>query len=268
MAHADRISRGRRKGFTLIELLVVIAIIALLVSLLMPSLKHAKELARWSLCRAHIKQVGLAMQMYIPDNEDWMPGYANVGGYDSQGYDGPDGFHYTKWYQSILMSCYQGPGDYPDPPRDGNGILRPYAGGSKQGIDAILSCPAMKKGPTRMQVSHANRYWMDYVWGEKGFGVNYAGTCTWDDGGFVNIPANWIDVPAKLIYMAESLGWHVGLYQGYYDNPEAATATTPTARHFGNFDMVFCDGHVDAGPLDTFYQHEYWHNPNTRRKGG
>ena len=166
------------------------------------------------------------------------------------------------------MSCWAKGGNYPDPPRDGNGILHRYAGGSKGGTDAILTCPAIRKGYTQMVVSHNYSQWVDYVWGEKGFGVNYAGTTTWDDdtGSFTNLHSSKIDVPSRMTYFAESLGWHVGLYQGYWNSPERSTATTPTARHFDNYDMVFCDGHVETGPLEKFYQPEYWYNPNANRK--
>lgn len=55
------------KGFTLIELLVVIAIIALLLSVLMPSLNKAKETARRTMCNSDIKQIGLAELLYAND---------------------------------------------------------------------------------------------------------------------------------------------------------------------------------------------------------
>lgn len=59
-----------RRGFTLIELLVVIAIIALLLSVIMPSLTLAKERAMELLCENNIRQYGLAMVMYCSDNSD------------------------------------------------------------------------------------------------------------------------------------------------------------------------------------------------------
>ena len=54
-------------GFTLIELLVVIAIIAILSAVLMPALSSATDRSRVTECRAHLAQVGMALQMYATD---------------------------------------------------------------------------------------------------------------------------------------------------------------------------------------------------------
>ena len=58
----------RRRAFTLIELLVVIAIIALLLSILLPSLRKAKELARRTICKTQLRQFGVALNTYAEDN--------------------------------------------------------------------------------------------------------------------------------------------------------------------------------------------------------
>jgi prepilin-type N-terminal cleavage/methylation domain-containing protein len=63
----------RKHAFTLIELLVVIAIIALLISILLPSLNRAREEAKKVKCVANLKEIGIAMHMYFTDNKDWFP---------------------------------------------------------------------------------------------------------------------------------------------------------------------------------------------------
>jgi prepilin-type N-terminal cleavage/methylation domain-containing protein/prepilin-type processing-associated H-X9-DG protein len=62
-----------RFGFTLIELLVVIAIIAVLAAILFPALTSAKDVARKSKCLNNMKQMGLAVRMYMDDNDGVFP---------------------------------------------------------------------------------------------------------------------------------------------------------------------------------------------------
>jgi prepilin-type N-terminal cleavage/methylation domain-containing protein/prepilin-type processing-associated H-X9-DG protein len=56
-------------GFTLIELLVVIAIIALLAAILFPVFAQAREKARQTTCASNLRQVGMAVSMYVQDND-------------------------------------------------------------------------------------------------------------------------------------------------------------------------------------------------------
>jgi prepilin-type N-terminal cleavage/methylation domain-containing protein len=63
----------RKPGFTLIELLMVIAIIAILTSLMLPALRRARDLAKGIACLNNLKQWGLATQLYIADNADFLP---------------------------------------------------------------------------------------------------------------------------------------------------------------------------------------------------
>lgn len=62
----------RSKGFTLIELLVVIAIIALLLAVLIPSLRKARESAKSLTCRSNLKQMTLAFSVYSQENDGRM----------------------------------------------------------------------------------------------------------------------------------------------------------------------------------------------------
>ncbi len=82
-----------RHGFTLIELLVVIAIISLLVSILLPSLTKARELARRTVCAANLRSVGIAYQMYVQDHDGMGPF---------------SGLFDNNWYQDIIACIMWG----------------------------------------------------------------------------------------------------------------------------------------------------------------
>src|SRR5439155_20438681 len=62
--------RWKRRGFTLIELLVVIAIIAILAAILFPVFAQARDKARGAACLSNLKQMGMALMMYMQDNDE------------------------------------------------------------------------------------------------------------------------------------------------------------------------------------------------------
>lgn len=88
-----------RRGFTLIELLVVIAIIAILASILFPVFSRARAKARRTSCLSNMRQLTLAMRMYMEDADEFMPLWSLVGGTIASG--NPGGHPYT-WDEQVL----------------------------------------------------------------------------------------------------------------------------------------------------------------------
>ena len=81
-----------KSGFTLIELLVVIAIIALLLAILMPSLRKAKEMAKSVVCRTRLKQCHNIVQLFAHDNDDKFPDK----NWDNDPYSDPHGLWWIQ----------------------------------------------------------------------------------------------------------------------------------------------------------------------------
>lgn len=71
---------SRRRAFTLIELLVVVAIIALLISILLPGLKAARESARAAVCGTGLRGFGTGLATYVAEHKDYVPGINTSGG--------------------------------------------------------------------------------------------------------------------------------------------------------------------------------------------
>lgn len=88
-----------KQGFTLIELLVVIAIIAMLLSVVLPSLNRVKEYSRRTICGTNMRSMAMLISVYAQSNNDqvppmsdrWKPGHAD---YDHQRIN-----HWDRWFR-------------------------------------------------------------------------------------------------------------------------------------------------------------------------
>ena len=87
----------RRGGFTLIELLVVIAIIAILIALLLPAFKQARELSITMSCRANMRQQGIAFATFASNNDGWSPPVSVQMAHHGSGVD------HWSWQNFILL---------------------------------------------------------------------------------------------------------------------------------------------------------------------
>ena len=104
----------RRKGFTLIELLIVVAIIAVLISILAPALKSAREQATRAVCLGNQLALIKGYTGYCDENKSWLPvGYVNNALYTEYFKDKSAGRkYYPLWCNPPITVVQNGLGDY------------------------------------------------------------------------------------------------------------------------------------------------------------
>jgi prepilin-type N-terminal cleavage/methylation domain-containing protein len=143
----------RRRGFTLIELLVTISIIAILASLLLPALARAKAAGKRAVCTSNVRQLAVAMQMYLHDYDDYFPTANEVGDFQEE-----------EWLRWNPIRTYQ-PGSFKLP--DTMNLLKtgivPYV---TRFSTNLFDCPADAKLPRyRRKPSSFSQFvqeWQDY----------------------------------------------------------------------------------------------------------
>jgi len=133
-----------RRAFTLIELLVVVAIIALLISILLPSLSKARAQSRTTLCGAHMGQLVKAILSYA-DDFDEKPLFVAIG-MDSAA-DNPDDLKQEDWLSRDMdLIWYEDEGDWPAGQCPRSGSLFPYTR-----FESLYRCPEFQRTANKTQ---------------------------------------------------------------------------------------------------------------------
>lgn len=223
-------TRGKRSSaFTLVELLVVISIIAVLMAILSPTLRRAREQARIVICQTNLRQIGQAMHMYAPDYDDKFPDKDTLGGF---------GFRAAPGYKD---------------PYDTRGLSERY------GLAAILDKTHNLDGNSKVWVCASQQKWMRELGNTYAFSVakmlkttktfqmkNYGTTwLVWD---------NWIYQPYTPGYKAgSSLGFTIDSDDRVipHNGKDKESKTK-----FAFFNILYADSHVST-------RREQWKSQST-----
>ncbi|GEM_PF-641649 len=228
----------RKTAFTLIEMLVVIAIIALLASILVPSVSKAMESAKRVSCGSSLRQAGLAMVQFTHDNHGFLPAMRHGGysGNDSSIEDGPP----TGEVWAELISGYLG--------SETDDI-------NNNRIAAIsFACPAWEGRPDLQFENTKPGYGMNAYPG-AGSGIPSRDGNVRQNGPLMDssrvVPLDEIKVPSNTVLLGDSVDWHLVLPGGDWwvatdpANPYGWYSGHPD-RHGRNANYLMADTSVRA----------------------
>src|SRR5688572_29955492 len=218
---------SQHKGFTLIELLVVIAIIAILASLLLPALATAKESARGAKCVSNVRQMSIALVLYVADHAVYP-----AGRYQNQQYESR-----IAWYDALV----------------------PYLG-KWTNQPTVLKCPSYKfkwADFPRNDVTGELGVGSYGYHGDSRFGLSFGPPPPIRETA-VRVPSRMIALGDSQLHEFQTSKIMVGMTQLQYQ-PDIARRNFvgyaierkhTRARHKDRYHIGFCDGHVE--PMKHF----------------
>ena len=222
------------RGFTLIELLVVIAIISLLVSILLPSLQKAKELANRAVCMSNQKSIGLAFAGYSSQYDGKLPWTA----YHIYFANTP------SWWPRLLSEYLELPISF----TENFGIAYDAPVGNNTGP---LFCPSDEQITSYYgtPISYGASYWL--LRSPMGF-----------TSGFKHAQVEQITYPSEAMLLTENkVGawsseerfWYMGAFPTW-QVPEYDLIHEETNRHSGGMNILFLDSHVETWPTIDYIE--------------
>lgn len=238
----------KRKAFTLIELLVVIAIIAILAAILFPVFARARENARKANCMSNLKQIGIAVMMYVQDyDETYMVGESTT--------------PLRYWYN----------------------VLDPYTK-SKQ----VFICPDVGvAGNTGNNIGDDGlKFTNDYAWNicgtssigniGNGFGYYPGSYCT-PSPGFAPVKLSTVQEASTTILITDppsngyaggsafALGYNTQQFMPVLHGGQPYSASAVTVTDFsGGGNYLFADGHVKFLQANIAYCSSMWNIDKTK----
>ncbi|MCH7872444.1 MAG: type II secretion system protein [Planctomycetes bacterium] len=260
MAYLMRRVRGGSSAFTLIELLVVVAIIGVLISILLPSLKGARDQAKQLLCITHLRSIGQASSFYADEYNDWVIANESQEGFIPRpglpaGYPRDDSYAHTQFAISLLNGLLYDHaihGLYNS--RNQAGMLEvcreipqfqcPTHPVPEQALDYVVNAFVQ---PYTQRNANGDRGQM-----QRGPDSRTRGQGVLDIAFFHRINSLRVS-PARLIYITEGHATmptnHLIYHDVFYGSQLPFSALPRVAndrRHPGGLNNVFFDGHVES----------------------
>ncbi len=222
-----------KKFFTLIELLVVIAIIAVLASMLLPALGKARQKAQHVTCTSNLKQIGMAVLLYIDEHDDWFPGMLQSSG------------PFINDLSPYLKA------------RTPTGSNFIYA---RSPSDVhVYWCPTYNPEDARY-VSGSTTYWYYHSCRAINFYMRTTHASVQNSGNELYTRLTHIKKPGQKMYFVDSKGSTSFSANTYPFKTTASTSSRLDARHSGMINALWADFHVEAKRNEEFSQNTYWGN--------